>query len=49
MIVFYFPLLWFELCGLDCDVDHVVFVACEVNSSAVPNTKIKPTGHKFGM
>ena len=43
------PIAVLILCGLDCDVDHVVLVACEVNSSAVPNTKIKPTGHKFGM
>ena len=39
----------FELCGLDCDVDLVVFVACEDNSSAMPSTKVKHTDHNGGV
>ena len=35
--------MWFELCGHDCDVDLVVLVASEDNSSVVLNTKIKHT------
>ena len=41
MIVFYFPLLCLTLCGLGCDANLVMFVACEDNSSAVSNTKNK--------
>lgn len=33
--------MWFDLCGHDWDIDIVVFVACEGNSSIVPNTKNK--------
>ena len=33
-------ILWFEWCGLDCDVDHIVFVACVDNSLFVPKGNI---------
>ena len=33
--------LWFDLCGHKGDVDIVVFVACEGNSSVVLNTRIR--------
>ena len=35
--------MWFELCGLDCDVGIAVFAACEGNSLVVLNTEIKHT------
>ena len=43
------PIAVLTLCDLGCDADLILFVSCENNSSAVLNTKIKPTGHKFGM
>ena len=36
--------MWFDLCGHDCDVDLVVFVACEDNSSVVLNFLPGTTG-----
>ena len=39
----------FYLCGHDCDVDLVVFVACEHNSSVVLNTKIKHTWQQIWL
>ena len=35
--------MWFDWCGHKCDVDIVVFVACEGNSSVVLNTRIRHT------
>ena len=35
--------MWFDLCDHSCDVNIVVFVACEDNSSVVLNTKIEHT------